>query len=641
MSADHELPPELDRLAEEFIERKRLGERPTISEYVDRHPEFEEGIREIFPLIAVMEGVKGADEGSVPRSAAGDLGLVDRMLGDYRLLREVGRGGMGVVYEAEQETLGRRVALKVLPPRSMRDARFVERFRIEAQAAARLQHPHIVPVIGLGEDDGVHYYTMQFVDGLGLDEILEETRALLLDTSGSDSRSTAAGRLFTEELSAAATTESTPSNDGAGPVDGPSRAVERSSRASRRRYRRNVARIGLRVAEALAHAHAHGVLHRDVKPSNIMLDRRGHAWVADFGLCREADSDGVTRTGDLVGTLRYMAPECFRGEHDVRSDVYGLGLTLYELLAVGPAFAETNRAALVGRITQGAPSRLATRDPSIPEDLATIVQTAIAPDPDLRYPTAEAFAADLRAFLEGRPVAARAPSLTYVLRATIRRHRPLVTTLLLALLALIGGAVLYVRGLKEQETQARLRHYGASIAAAESALRDGDLPRASKLLAQAPVEFRAWEWRHLSSRLQQGIRTFPSLSPDIALDVAHSADGRWIAVAGKHQVRVFADETGEEVAKFSFAYQTRALAWSPDSSRLCAGGLSGLTMWSWPGGQPLVDTEWPDWINGLCFDAERDRSWSATSPVASTPSTPRRSRTSRAPSCRARSSRSP
>ncbi|MDJ0976267.1 MAG: protein kinase, partial [Planctomycetota bacterium] len=298
MSSAGELPVELDRLAREFVARERAGEHPTISEYVRRYPEYEDGIREVFPMLAVMEGVKPASgSGSLTGVRALDPGV--RRLGDYRLLRVVGRGGMGVVYEAEQATLGRRVALKVLPPQATMDTRFVERFRIEAQAAARLQHPNIVPVIGLGEDDGVHYYAMQFIDGCGLDEVMEETRALL-DASADDAPSSgsgAAARLFAVDLddgSSAVGTEPAPAAAAPEPVPVP---VDPGSRAGRRRYRMNVVRIALQAAEALAFAHARGVLHRDIKPSNIMLDGGGRAWIADFGLCRQEESDGLTRTG--------------------------------------------------------------------------------------------------------------------------------------------------------------------------------------------------------------------------------------------------------------------------------------------------------------------------------------------------------
>jgi len=605
MSQGAELPPELDHLAEEFVTRGRAGESPSISEYVRRYPEFAEGIREVFPLLAVMEGVKPVSGSATPsRVAALDPKI--QVLGDYRLLRIVGRGGMGVVYEAEQKTLGRRVALKVLPPHAMLDPRFVERFRIEAQAAARLQHPHIVPVIGLGEDDGVHYYAMQFIDGHGMDEVLEATRALFdaERSTGQPTSSEPAVRLFTMDLADGSSTVGSASSTGEDvPAQPPAADIPQpSSRAGRRRYHRNVARIGMQAAEALAFAHARGVLHRDVKPSNIMLDERGQAWITDFGLCLQDDSDGLTRTGDLVGTLRYMAPECFRGVYEVRGDVYGLGLTLYELLARAPAFEDTDRATLIRKITQETPPKLRTHDRSIPKDLATIVHKAIAPDPAVRYPTAEALAADLRAFVEGRPIAARAPSLTYVFRAAVRRNRPLAAALLGTALLLIAGTAFYVLSVKEQEAEARLGHYAGNIAAAETALRDGDIPRARLLLEDAPAEFRAWEWRHLASRLDRSVRSFASLAPDIARAAAHSPDGRWLAVGGSRYVCIYAQESGERrIAVPVAGNSTLDLVWSPDSTRLAVGGTEALVVLSGPEGKELLRRPWADYIQGVRF----------------------------------------
>jgi len=620
MSSPRELPPELDRIAEEFVERARKGEHPSIDEYVQRYPDYEDGIREVFPLLSAIEGAK-------PPSGSGSLGRVAKgvdpeikSLGDHRLIRVIGRGGMGVVYEAEEETLGRRVALKVLPPRSMLDPRFVERFRIEAQAAARLQHPHIVPVIGLGEADGVHYYTMQFIDGCGLDEILEDTQ-LLLDSADERPRESVAGsavQLFTMDLTApSSSVGSTPEARTAAKTSPPT--VSRpASRASRRRYYRNVAQIGLQSAEALAYAHAHGVLHRDVKPSNILLDERGRAWITDFGLCRDDSAEGVTQTGDLVGTLRYMAPEGFSGEHDVRGDVYGLGLTLYELLAVGPAFEDADKATLVRKITQEAPPKLKTRDPHVPTDLATIVQKAIAPDPTVRYQTADALVADLRAYLDGRPIAARAPSVAYLVRAAVRRNRPLAIAVLVATILVVASSVFYVLSLKEKEKQARVRLYAASFAAAETALRDGDGPRAAGYLEEAPPEFRNWEWRHLRSRVDQSVRSFPSLSPDIARHVRHSPDGKWLAVAGSKGISIFADETGERVGLLAQTW-TLCMAWSPDGTRLVVGTygdnkLTGkvptygkLVVWSWPAGERVLERMWADRPHALAYTPDGAR----------------------------------
>jgi hypothetical protein len=212
---------------------------------------------------------------------------------------------------------------------------------------------------------------------------------------------------------------------------------------SGRRYACVVARIGVQVAEALEDAAEQGIIHRDVKPSNILLDLHGTAWVTDFGLAKVAGQEDLTHTGDLVGTLRYMAPERFRGEADRRSDVYALGLTLYELLALQPAYDESDRARLIHQITDRDPPRLPKRDASIPRDLATIVHKAMAREPAERYPTAGALASDLQRFLDDRPIVARPQSLLDRAAKWSRRYRAAVTVgamgLVVALTILVGG----------------------------------------------------------------------------------------------------------------------------------------------------------------------------------------------------------
>ncbi len=196
-------------------------------------------------------------------------------LGDFRILRELGRGGMGIVYEAEQESLNRHVAIKVLAPGTPLSPHNIERFLREAKVAAQLHHTNIVPVFSVGELEGLHYYAMQFIRGLSLDKVLEEVRRLK-DRGSADPAEEATA---THPALAAAT-------------------------ASEPRYARSVARIGLQVAQALDYAHEQGTLHRDIKPSNILLDIHGVAWVTDFGLAKAVDDEDLTRTGDLVGTMR-------------------------------------------------------------------------------------------------------------------------------------------------------------------------------------------------------------------------------------------------------------------------------------------------------------------------------------------------
>ena len=371
------------KVAEAFLARYRRGERPSLTEYTETYPELAEQIREYFPALVVMEEL-GSVEGPRAEASGGTVpheGKVPEQLGDYRILREVGRGGMGIVYEAVQLSLGRHVALKVLSFHGLLPATHLERFRREARAAACLHHANIVPVHGVGEHQGVHYYAMQFIQGRALDEVLKEVKRL---------------RCHEEPLSIATA-----------PTSGSSASGAELTTQPDAQYFRSVAQMGVQVAAGLDYAHKQGILHRDIKPSNLLLDARGTVWITDFGLAKAEGTDELTHTGDIVGTLRYMAPERLHGWSDPRSDVYGLGITLYELLTLRPAFADSYRARLLEQVTREDPPRPRKVDRSIPRDLETIVLKAIDKEPGRRYPTSAELAEDLGRFLTGEPVRAR------------------------------------------------------------------------------------------------------------------------------------------------------------------------------------------------------------------------------------------
>ena len=404
----------VEQLAEEFLERRRQGEAASVSQYVEAHPALGARIRELFPTLLLMEDLKPAAHGGAAAPVA--LGPLER-LGDFRLLREIGRGGMGVVYEAEQESLGRRVALKVLPAVCVASPTRLQRFLREAQAAARLHHTNIVPVFGVGQQDGIRYYVMQLIAGQGLDVVVSALRAGAAPgeltakgddlptrqspaVAGSFSAGEAAQMLLSGPLPDAPSADS-PRRDAAG-GSATTAAISRGPR-----YWQNVARIGIQVADALEYAHRQGTLHRDIKPANLLMDSRGTVWIADFGLAKLEDLDDLTTSGDMVGTLRYMAPEQFEGQADARSNVYGLGLTLYELLVLRPAFGEKDRRRLIRQVAQQDPPRPRKLNPAVPRDLETIVVKATATHPQQRYATAGALAADLKAFLDDRPIRAR------------------------------------------------------------------------------------------------------------------------------------------------------------------------------------------------------------------------------------------
>jgi serine/threonine protein kinase/WD40 repeat protein len=442
----------IDDLAEDFVARYRRGERPSPQEYAARYPALADRIRDLFPALVELEEIGSAVENQTADLPRARLPAHPERVGEYRILRKVGAGGMGVVYEAVQETLGRHVALKVLPPG--RGEAYLDRFRREARTAARLHHTNIVPVFGVGEADGVHFYAMQYIHGHPLDLVLGEVRVL---------RSTApvGPPSLTQSVARGLQADSfEPPDAPAGP---PSSRLAGPAGA---RYYRGVARLGVQAADGLAYAHAQGVLHRDVKPSNLLLDTQGTLWITDFGLAKADDSDDLTRTGDLVGTLRYMAPERFAGHADARSDVYALGATLYELLALRPAFDDTDRLRLLDRIGREDPPPPRRHDPRIPRDLETIVLKAMARSAAGRYPSAAAMAEDLRRFLADRPVKARRTSPAEVAWRWVRRN-PVVASLLAAvaclLVALAAGGQLAAARLKRERDDATERLFEAEL----------------------------------------------------------------------------------------------------------------------------------------------------------------------------------
>jgi serine/threonine-protein kinase len=442
----HQTSSELDpvgQLAEEYLGRRRRGECPTPAEYAARYPELAGQILELFPALELIERFKPRSDEMGPRSEPADAGELLRRLGDYTLLRELGRGGMGVVYEAERASLKNRVALKVMHPRFRADEGSLRRFQTEARSAARLHHTNIVPVFDFGEQDGICYYAMQYIAGVGLERVLEDVRRLRAgavgdapaeaSTASFDPATDAAEPLavfsrglLTGRFAAGSTAPRDVGPDGsatlppdglasgatpladAAPADemiasGSSSFAGRSESA----YFREVARLGTQVADALDYAHRQGVIHRDIKPSNLLLDAQGNVWITDFGLAKLVEGEELSQSHDLVGTLRFMPPERFEGITDPRGDIYSLGATLYELLTLRPAFEGRSYAELAHQIREQAPPPPRQLDRRIPRDLETIVLKALARDPASRFVTAAGLRDELQRYLEGRPIRSR------------------------------------------------------------------------------------------------------------------------------------------------------------------------------------------------------------------------------------------
>ena len=432
----------LDTAAESFLARLRNGETPSLSEYVSRYPDLADEIRDLFPMLAIVERVgNGLTDGDGVKSP-----YAPKQVGDYRIVGEIGRGGMGVVFEAHQTKLGRRVALKVLPEHDAKDTKRLLRFQREARAAARLHHTNIVPVYEVGVDGGVSFYSMQFIEGESLSSVWSQmhrtSESQAMATTRSQTAEEAGDDLAASETRAYPERAARPDCDASETTSKVQSLVDTVIAAPRLQYFHNMTRVAAQVVEALAYAHSKGVLHRDIKPSNVILDTQGRAWVTDFGLAK-TENDDLTRTGDIVGTLRYMSPERFHGGADARSDIYGAGLTLYEFLTLRPAFTSSERNSLLHQIQEVDPPRPRKIDPTIPRDLETIVLKAIDKDPGRRYRTAADFAADLNRFLEDRPIVARRTSALEHAWRWCRRNRA-VASLVTTTVALFAVLVLVV-----------------------------------------------------------------------------------------------------------------------------------------------------------------------------------------------------
>jgi WD40 repeat protein len=575
------------QVADEFALRLDRGEQPEIEEYARRHPEAAGVLRQVLAALHQLR---------LPAAARS----LDRV-GDYRLVREIGRGGMGVVYEAEQLSLGRRVALKVLPLAAALDARQLQRFRNEAQAAAGLHHEHIVPIFGVGCENGVHYYAMQFIEGRSLADLIDGLRRTPEQKPGGGN--TAAGDLTASYIPA------------------PQAEAAEAIRPAAPDFFRSVARLGVHAALALEHAHQQGVIHRDVKPGNLLLDNAGRLWVADFGLAHVQGAAGLTVTGDLVGTLRYMSPEqalAGRAPVDHRTDVYSLGATLYEVLALRPPFGGRDRQELLGQIALEEPRPLRSLNRAVPPELATVVHKALAKNAAERYASAQELADDLQRFLDDRPIRARPPGWAQRAGRWARRHRPAVAAALASSLVVLVLAVVLlafgiqkIRGEQKQTEEALHREeqaradatralereqqtaYLQRVALAERELAANNVGRAEELLAECPERLRGWEWHYLKRLPRTGPRVLRA-SDGWATAVAVSSDGKLLASAGINrfffsEIRLWDAETGKALLVLRGPFgPTAALAFSPDGKQLASAGMDpGIRLWDVTSGQAL------------------------------------------------------
>ena len=610
-----------EELADEFVLKLRSGQSPSIEHYAQAYPEHAAMIRSVFPSLMIVEKVsaKVTNESISPTLCAtgsDPTQFVPKAFDDFEILQCIGQGGMGVVYEAIQGSLQRRVALKVIHAQASASPRSRERFRREAESAAGLHHTNIVPVYGSGEDHGLQYYAMQLIHGSTLADVIVSLRARLGESVTQEplgpaltlhavdqlltqravspnARQPQSSQKGAHKSSNSYTTPSTPSqNHGARgssapneptqpvqtldltlaaiqePMQGsplatdplstsipastlpastlpasiPSASIlpgtskvsqdDRSVRAIPMHYYRNIARLTSKVADALDYAHQSGVLHRDIKPSNLLLDQTGTIWVADFGLAFREDLEGQTQTGELLGTLRYMAPEQFVAKADSRSDIYSLGLTLFELLTLRPAL-EAPKRRVLDPTKYSQLEFTASERQVIPRDLQTIVLKASALEPENRYERAKDFQEDLERFLDDLPILARRESPIESAMRWIRRN-PAIASLAASLFGLLV-AIATILGLWNRQQRQTLDELKLAYIASANSLVDR-----TKALEQANTESQ-----RARQNMDLALEAFSTITENIA------SRGRSLEIQGL-------DEAGLETDGFADAVLTQA-----------------------------------------------------------------------------------
>ncbi|MCC7333927.1 MAG: serine/threonine protein kinase [Pirellulaceae bacterium] len=410
----------LAAVLDEYLCEMERGEACEITQLQNEHPDLAD-VLELYldKLNLLVKLPRPLNQQYGPTKTEGTR----QRLGDFTLLNEIGRGGMGVVYEAHQASLNRRVAIKLLPLASMLDAHQIARFQNEAHAAGLLQHANIVPVYSVGFEQGIHFFAMQFIDGMSIDAWIRSRRHALPSANpprrGQGSRQAKSNSNY--------------------------HTAEPDSNFAGTQSWRDIVAWGATIADALHAAHEAGVVHRDVKPSNLMLDHASKIWITDFGLARCQTELSLTRSGDVIGTMRYMSPEQARGQNsliDGRADVYSLAATLYEMLTLRPAHDGDDAASILKKIDEQEVQQIRRTCPDLPRDLETVISKAMSKSREGRYSTAEEFSDDLNRVLHGEPTQARPATIADRIGRFASKHRSVVFTgALIVALGFVGLAV--------------------------------------------------------------------------------------------------------------------------------------------------------------------------------------------------------
>lgn len=379
----------MEEIASLYLDKLRQGDTIDLDDFVNDYPKIAGDLKDFLSLVCAMEDWKAEKELQVVKTPMPDEFDIQQ-LGECKILREIARGGMGVIFEAEQEPIGRRVAVKLLPWKFGTDSKWSKQFRREARTAARLQHPNIVPVFSFGEQDGRFFYVMPLIEGVGFDHLIASLKddEPAVDIEALIAQIRGAGFGTTTPFQTEITTQ---------------------TRLFRRNNWSQVVKLAAQIAGALRYAHRQGVLHRDIKPANLLIDRSGKGWIADFGLALGRERAMSQQRGPMAGTLRYMAPEQFEGVVNEQTDLYSFGATLFELCTLQPAFDGKSRTELAAHVQRAKVVAPRSINSEIPHELEAIILKLMKRNPEKRYQSSDDLYRDLIKLLSNWSKSSRGP----------------------------------------------------------------------------------------------------------------------------------------------------------------------------------------------------------------------------------------